>query len=172
MDKTKEPIKQPGYFLKPGYIYLPRIPTVISSVLGSCVSVCLYDLKLKIGGMNHFKMPNSPGKEKNTALFGDVATRVLIRMMLSEGSKTKNLEAQIIGGGMNHEISEIDIGRDNASVARMVLLKAGIRIASEDLGGTKGRKIIFDTATNTTAIIKVDRLRSSDWYPYIDERHP
>ena len=170
MDSTKDPIKQPGYYLKPGYIFLPRTPTVISTVLGSAISVCLYDVKLKIGGMNHFKMPVSPGKEKHTAIYGDIATRVLIRMMMSEGSKTKNIEAQIIGGAMNHDISDTDIGRENRIIARNILMKAGIKIVSEDSGGSKGRKIIFDTSSNTTAVIKVDRLRTSDWHPYADDR--
>ena len=115
-------------------------------------------------------MPVSPGKEKHTAIYGDIATRVLIRMMMSEGSKTKNIEAQIIGGAMNHDISDTDIGRENRIIARNILMKAGIKIVSEDSGGSKGRKIIFDTSSNTTAVIKVDRLRTSDWHPYADDR--
>lgn len=170
LDKNKETVKQPGYFLKPGFIYLPVIPTIISTVLGSCVSVCLFDQKIKRGGMNHFRMPKSPGNEKNTAIYGDVATRTLIRMMLAEGSKLQNLEAQIIGGAMNHDLTSADIGSENIHVASTILKKAGVRIVSEDSGGTKGRKIIFDTSTNTTAVIKVDKLRLADWYPYHEER--
>lgn len=170
MDKDKQTVKLPGYFLKPGFIYLPRVPTVISTVLGSCVSICLFDEKVKIGGMNHFRMPKSPGKEKNTAIYGDVATKTLIRMMLADGSKLKNLEAQIIGGAMNHELTSTDIGFENIHIATAILRKAGVRIVSEDSGGTKGRKIIFDTSTNTTAVIKVDKLRLADWYPYHEDR--
>lgn len=160
----------PGYFLKPGYIYLTLTPTVISTVLGSCVSVCIFDEKKRIGGMNHFKMPKSPGRSMNTAVYGDVATRTLIRMMLAEGSKIGNLEAQVIGGAMNSDVSTEDIGRRNIEIALEILRKAGVRIVSEDSGGTKGRKIVFDTSTNTTAVIKVDRLRLADWYPYHDDR--
>ena len=170
LDKDKETVKLPGYFLKPGFIYLPRVPTVISAVLGSCVSVCLFDEKMKTGGMNHFRMPKSPCKEKSTAIYGDVATKTLIRMMLGHGSKMKNLEAQIIGGAMNHKLTSVDIGSENIHIATSILRKAGVRIVSEDSGGTKGRKIIFDTSTNTTAVIKVDRLRLADWYPYNEER--
>jgi len=167
---NKETVRLPGYFLKPGFVYLPIVPTVISTVLGSCVSICIFDKKNRIGGMNHFRMPKSPGKEKNTTIYGDVATKTLIRMMLTEGSKLKNLEAQIIGGAMNHELTSADIGSENIHIATDILQKAGIRIVSEDSGGAKGRKIIFDTSTNTTAVIKVDQLRLADWYPYHEER--
>lgn len=168
--KKNETLKPPGYFLQPGFIYLPLVPTVISAVLGSCVAVCLFDPKHKTGGMNHFRLPESPGGMKRTSLYGDIATRTLIKMMLAEGSKIKDLEAQIIGGAMNQEIMNEDVGAENIRVARGILKKAGIRIASEDIGGEKGRKVVFDTSTNTTAVIKVEKLRAGDWYPYIDSR--
>ena len=78
-----------NYFLKPGYILLSVKPTVISTVLGSCVSVCLYDRKMKTGGMNHFQLPYARDKDKTTARFGNVATQYLIRLMIHGGSKKK-----------------------------------------------------------------------------------
>ena len=56
-----------NYFLKPGYILIASKPTVISTVLGSCVSVCLYDRKRGAGGMNHFQLPSIGKSEDTTA---------------------------------------------------------------------------------------------------------
>ncbi len=170
MKDDNSTLKPPGYFLQPGFIYMPHVPTIISAVLGSSVAVCLFDSKLKIGGMNHFRLPESPGGLRRTSIYGDISTRTLIKMMTSEGSKIKNLEAQIIGGAMNSEVMKEDIGAENVKIARTVLEKAGIRIASEDTGGEKGRKVVFDTSINTTAVIKVEKLRAGDWYPYEDSR--
>ncbi len=159
-----------NYFIEPGYIFVATKPAVISGVLGSCVSVCLFDWKRKIGGMNNFKFPFIKGKNLATAVYGNVATLALVRMMLNEGSEIKHLEAQIIGGAYNSEISPENIGKENIIVARKILTREGVRIASEDVGGEKGRKVIFNTTSNEVAVMKVDKLRLGDWYPYDNNR--
>ncbi|WDP92701.1 MAG: chemotaxis protein CheD [Desulfobacter sp.] len=158
------------YFLRPGFIYLPEKPTVISTVLGSSVSVSLYDKRLKTGGMNHFLFPHAGTGQKTTALYGNIAVPVLIRMMMENGSKRAHLEAQIFGGAFNQEISPMDIGRDNLRTARDILTRKQIKIVSEDVGGIKGRKVVFNTNSYEIGILKVDRLRESDWYPYDGDR--
>lgn len=158
------------YFLKPGFIYLPEKPTVISTVLGSSVSVSLYDKRLKTGGMNHFLFPNAGSGQKTTAIYGNISVPVLIRMMMENGSKRSHLEAQIFGGAFNSEVSSIDIGRDNLRTARDILVRKQIKIVSEDVGGSKGRKVVFNTNTYEVGILKVDRLRQSDWHPYDGDR--
>jgi chemotaxis protein CheD len=168
-DATYE-VSASNYFLEPGYIFVATKPTVISTVTGSSVVVCIHDRKLKIGGVNHFLYPKAEKREEATALFGNAATLNLIRMMIDNGSKTKHLEAQIMGGAHNPETSPTDMGRRNVMAARRVLMKRGIRIVSEDVGGNKGRKIVFHTNINEIAILKVDKLRRSDWYPYEGHR--
>ncbi len=159
-----------NYFLKPGYIYVPEKPTVISTVLGSCVAVTIYDTKRRAGGINHFQLPTRGRGEKPTARHGDAATLMLVRMMLGEGSKNRHLEAQIFGGAFNPDVSSQDVGRENVRVARQVLAKYGIRVVSEDVGGARGRKIVFDTSENEVAVLKVERVRKGDWHPYVDDR--
>jgi len=155
-----------NYFIEPGYIFVATKPAVISGVLGSCVSVCLFDRELKIGGMNNFRFPFIKEKNMATAVYGNVATLALIRMMLNEGSEIKNLEAQILGGAYNSELSPQNIGKENILTAKKILTREGVRIASEDVGGEKGRKVIFNTSNNEIAVMKVDKLRLGDWYPY------
>lgn len=155
-----------NYFLQPGYIIVPEQATTISTVTGSSVMVCLFDKKKLIAGFNHFQLPHIKEKGKTTAVYGNVATTTLIKMMCSRGSKAKHLEAQLFGGAFNREKSDRDIGKKNVEAAKRVLKKYRINLISEDTGGEKGRKIVFNTHTNEAAVLKVDSLRDNDWYPY------
>lgn len=72
-----------------------------------------------------------------------------------------NFEAQIFGGG---ELDTCDkTGEENVEIARKVLNKKGVNIVSEDVGGEKGRKILFDTDTGHVAVLKVYDVRDVDW---------
>ncbi len=166
MDQNSENLVSQDYFLKPGFIYLPAKPTTISTVLGSSVAVRLYDRSLKLGGISHFRFPYIESRQKTTALYGNIAVLTLIRMITANGSRISNLEAQIFGGALNSKYSRRDIGRDNLKIAKQILITKKIKIRSEDIGGEVGRKIVFNTATCEIVILKVDRLRESDWYPY------
>ena len=159
-----------NYFLKPGYIYIAERPTIISSVLGSCVSVCLYDRRRKVGGMNHFQLPFMDDPSKATAIYGNVSLITLIRMMTKEGTDPGHIEAQIYGGAHNPKIFLKNIGHENVRMARRILSRKKIQVVSEDVGGRKGRKILFDTGKNETVVLKVDRIRMGDWYPYENSR--
>jgi chemotaxis protein CheD len=167
--KSGPPVRK-SYFLKPGYILVPETPTIISTVLGSCVAVCLYDRNRKTGGMNHFPLPSTRKPEEATARFGNVATLTLVGMMLENGSRVQDLEAQIFGGAFHAGAGPTSIGKENVKVARMVLARKRIPIVSEDVGGEKGRKIVYDTGSNEVVVIRVDKIRQGDWYPYSAQR--
>ena len=160
------------YLLRPGYIYVPAKPTLISAVLGSCVAVSLWDRQLAYGGMNHFLYPSIEDPREATARYGNVATKTLIRLFLDGGSCLENLEAQILGGASPEAKGEaaLEIGQQNILVARQIIQKQGIPIVSQDVGGTKGRKLIYNSQANEMIVIRVDRLRRNDWYPYEGER--
>ena len=85
-------VREIDYMLKPGYIYVSRQISVIRTVVGSCVTVCLWDKVLKFGGMNHFLYPAISEKSKATAQYGNVATTALVRLMLEAGSETQAAE--------------------------------------------------------------------------------
>jgi chemotaxis protein CheD len=170
MTQSSEQLAVRDYFLRPGYIYLPDRPTTISTVLGSSVAVSLYDRSLKIGGMNHFLFPCVDLREKPTAQYGNISISALVRMMEANGSVVSNMEAQIFGGAFNSECCSRNIGRDNLRTAQQILSNKRIKIVSEDVGGELGRKIVFNTGTCEIVILKVDRLRESDWYPYSGDR--
>ena len=91
-------------------------------------------------------------------------------MLANEGSKIKHLEAQIFGGAYNHEVSVKNIGKDNIRIAKSILIKKQVRVVSEDTGGERGRKIVFNTTSGDVAVLKVQRIREEDWYPYKSNR--
>ena len=152
MGRHSKKIQPQDYFLRPGYIYLPDQHTSISTVLGSSVSVSVFDKKLKLGGMNHFLYPETNDQDKSTSFYGNVAVETLIHMMINSGAKIKHMEAQIFGGAFNPKLSLNDIGSNNISTARKILKSKKIRIVSEDIGGEIGRKIIFDSHNSEIAI--------------------
>lgn len=154
------------YFLQPGFIVVPDEGQSISAVIGSGVSLCLYDRKNKFGGMNLFQFPFINKKGKTTPIYGNVACVTLVRMMEAWGASTRHLEAQLFGGARYPGSLDRDIGKENVRTARKILCKYAISLVSEDVGGEKGRKIVFNTDTNETAVLKVDNLRNEDWYPY------
>ena len=170
MPGKSDRIIKSSYFLRSGFIYVPDTATHIATALGSSVSVCIYDKKRNAGGMNHFQLPFINKKRLATARYGNVAIIALIQMLINDGSKVKHMEAQIFGGAYNPGISDRDIGRENIKSARNILSKKRIQIVSEDVGGRKGRKIVFKTRTNEIAVMRVDQLRKGDWYPYEEER--
>ncbi len=145
---------------------MPARPAIISTVVGSCVAVSVFDRKQKVGGMNHFQFPYMDDLQQATARYGNVSVSFLINMMLAVGSKPSHLEAQIIGGAFQPDISPENIGQDNIKVAKKILAGKKVRVVSEDVGGKKGRKIIFNTEANELAVVKVDKLRKGDWFPY------
>ncbi len=154
------------FFLEPGYIYIGSEKAAVKTVLGNCASVCLWDLRLRYGGMNHFVFPTTGKKDKATPTFGNVATKVLIKKMINTGSKINDLVAQIVGGAKPEHKNDMNLGRKNTDIAREILVENNIKIKSEDIGGHLGRKVIFDVKNGHLMVIKVHEIRTSDWKNY------
>jgi chemotaxis protein CheD len=148
-------------FVLGGQIVITTVPKEFVTILGSCVSVCLWDRKIKAGGMNHFLLPETVND--STSLQGGIAaTRLLIQTMLSQCSFIANLEAKIYGGSNRFfkDESFLNVGHQNVVAAKFALEEAGIPIALEDTRGIAGRKIYFNTQTGT---VKVERIEYDNY---------
>ena len=166
-DQTmEEDIKKDHFYLEPGHIYFSKEPVTVSTVVGTCVAVCIWDKKKYFGGMNHFMYPFEDRKTLTTSIFGNVSTAMLLKMFRKAESKLEDLEAQIFGGAHPDTAIQKEIGKENAKHAKQVLTKRKIKVVSVDVGGNRGRKIVFDTVTGHVAVIKVKRIRKVDWFPY------
>ena len=157
-------IRTSTYYIEPGYVFFSRQPATLRTVVGTCVAVCLYDQVLMMGGMNHYLKPKVHDKRKATPKFGNVAIPALLRMMEEAGSRRRDIVAQILGGSAPEGVTHPSIGHQNVAMARQVLARRGVRVIGEDTGGSIGRKIIFDTGTGEIAVLRVLKLRSSDWH--------
>lgn len=151
------------YSLDPGYIYASDSGVVIRTVVGNCIAVGLWDRQKKVGGMNHFRYPESVAATETTASFGDGAMKMLIRLMERLGCDQATLVAQIFGGAAPRNDKKNTLGVRNLEVARKILTYEKILVVSEDTGGFLGRKIMFDTSSGHALVLKVSQLRDSDW---------
>ena len=154
------------YFLLPGYIYLSTEPALLSTVLGTNVAVSLWDPQKKYGGMANYLYPMTKSCVTATAQYGNAALRFLIKMFLDEGAKQRDLKAQIFGGADKSAGGCAQIAGENIQIAKKILRSARIEVVSEDLGGSMGRKVVYNTLKNEAIVYKVTDLRNSDWYPY------
>ena len=152
-----------SYYLEPGFIYFNKRASTVRTVVGSCVAVCLWDKALRCGGMNHFIRPVTYDKALATPQYGNVAVAALVKIMQDAGCQREDLVAQILGGGCRQNTGDAHVGRQNVEIAREMLTRKGIAIASEDVGGSIGRKIAFDTGSGQLAVLKVFSLRDADW---------
>jgi chemotaxis protein CheD len=133
------------YFLKIGDVQVSNSPKIFKTILGSCVSVCIWDIKSCHGGMNHFLLPLAPADEQ-TPKYGDYSIRKLISQIKSTVSPQTPLIAKIFGGGNIVSVIRDAIGDRNVMMAKQILAENNIEIVAEDTGGTRSRFINFDTS--------------------------
>lgn len=116
---------------------------VLTTVLGSCVALCLRDPVAGVGGMNHFLLPD--GAQDGTAAsrrYGAYAMEVLINDVLKAGGRRERLEAKLFGGGRMFD-SLSDVGASNAAFAERFLADEGIPVIGGSLGGFGGRRLHY-----------------------------
>jgi len=150
--------------LHPGDYASSRDDIVLCTVLGSCISVVLYDKVLGYGGMNHFMLPfssRSPDVLSEDGKYGVNAMELLINDMMKKGSNRFDLQAKVFGGG--HVLHTIPMGasvakvpENNIAFAMDFLKKEGFPIVSSDVGEDYGRKIFLFTASGK---VLLKRLR-------------
>lgn len=140
--------KHTKHYLIPGKIFAAGQPFAISSIVGSGVALCLWDSVNKIGGANHYMLPEGPENGENAARYANVANPALLRRMLDLGAERKNLEARIFGGslpGISFGGEGEHLGERNVHAVNHFLRLNGIRLVQSEVGGTHGRKLVFQT---------------------------
>lgn len=137
------------HFLYPAALFASKSPHRVSTILGSCVAVCLFDPILQIGGINHFMLPFWNGQGLASPKYGNIAIERLIEKMLSLGSAKSNIKAKVFGGGevIDTNISQFHIGERNIQIAFEMLDEYKIPVVAKSVGGKLGRKIEYNTTT-------------------------
>ena len=145
--------------LLPGDYYVTREDEVLDTVLGSCVSACIRNSKLKIGGMNHFMLPRPSGCGNDTweslagraTRYGTASMEQLINRILHAGGTRADLEVKIFGGGK--VLSSLsDVGNHNVTFVRDFLKQEGLKVSSEDVGDVCPRHVQYFPLTGRVRV--------------------
>jgi chemotaxis protein CheD len=146
-------------YLHPGQVHASADPCAITTVLGSCVAVCLFDARIRAGGVNHFLLPDHTSDEAVSGRYGPSATQELLDRMYALGARAETMTARLVGGA--NVLSAIrvtpSLGQRNADAAMEVLVAAGVLVSARDVGGGAGRKLVFSTRDGTAWIKPLGR---------------
>ncbi len=124
----------------------------LATLLGSCVAVCLFDPQARVGGINHFMLPNirrSSHDDVDSLLSGAYAMEALLNALLQRGAKKLRLQAKAFGGGtiIDTAGSSMSIGLRNTEFTKEWLSREGIPLLGSDFLGPWSRKVLFLPAT-------------------------
>ena len=142
--------------LPPGEYFATTSKVAMVTVLGSCVSACLWDARHRIGGMNHFMLPGAG----DSARLGIYAMEVLINRMLKCGAQRGNLVAKVFGGANVLEgMDTLNIGSRNAAFVLEFLAEERIPVLAQDLEDLYPRKVAFFPASGRALVKRLAALR-------------
>ena len=164
----------PVVYLQPGEVYYSERPTLVMTVLGSCISVTMFNLRLGFGGICHVLLPKCrtetcAGVCDEAYRYMDCAIKGMIGQFAGKGSDPGQIEVKIFGGSDilmvdGHE-KYVSVGKQNIEVAKRIFLEEGLKVRASHVGGTQGRKIFFFTHTGEVLMKKIHRssLRMEDY---------
>jgi len=148
----------------PGEYYVTTNKELIVTVLGSCVSACIRDPAMAIGGMNHFMLPASADMASSSfnseaTRYGNFAMEKLINDILKNGGRREALEIKLFGGGkVIAHMHQADVGNRNINFAREYVQMEGFNIAAEDMGDIYPRKVVYDPISGKVQVKKLRKL--------------
>jgi chemotaxis protein CheD len=137
-------------YLHPGRSAVLVKPAVVTTILGSCVSVCLWDEVLRIGAITHYLLPAPIAGGGESSRFGSTAIPQIYEELRHHGASS--LIAKVFGGSsMNSALAATggDLGSQNVAMAMRTLQDLGIAVTGSDTGGSIGRKLLFQTDDGT-----------------------
>ncbi len=147
-----------------GGIFASREPAVVRTVLGSCVSACLFDPVAGIGGMNHFMLPEGNGDSGLPARYGVHAMEMLINQIMKLGGERRRLMAKVFGAGhvLRIQSNGLAVPEQNALFIKAFLATERISILAQRLGGTQPLQVLFFTNTGKAWVKAVGGDKAKD----------
>ncbi|TPE51547.1 chemoreceptor glutamine deamidase CheD [Maribrevibacterium harenarium] len=142
----------------PGEYYATQDDVMITTLLGSCVAVCLYDPKIHAGGMNHFLLPEGDASDflSESGRYGVYAMEMLINHLLKLGARRERFRAKIFGGGnVIRGMTHNNVGGNNADFIQTYLKNEGIPIEASDLLDIYPRRVNFFPASGRVMMKKL-----------------
>jgi chemotaxis protein CheD len=166
MTRTNQPDLggRPLHSIHIGGMSASRHPSVVRTVLGSCISVCLHDPLVQAGGMNNFMLPSGASGEAVSARYGVHAMELLINECMKAGADRRRLEAKVFGGGHVLRIRETDgnVPQINIKFALEFLQREAIPIISRDVGEYAAREVYFFTDSGRVCLKRLSATGGQD----------
>jgi len=136
----------------PGEYYVSNENLVIMTVLGSCIAACLWDSRMRVGGMNHFMLPDGDSIDVS-GRYGSYAMELLINEMLKQGARRETMQAKIFGGAqVMHSFTTMNVGERNTQFVVNYLHTERIPVVSEDVLDIYPRKVCFFPVTGKAMV--------------------
>ena len=155
-----------------GEFYVSNQSELIATTLGSCISICIYDPLSKVGGMNHYMLPEPVLKKDNIefgrAKYGINSMEMLINEVLKYGGKRDRLKAKMFGGAnmfaktTDPNSDRIGVGEQNIQFGIKYLSLEGITIQSQDVGLDHARKVYFEPGTGKVKLFRLDSQKQNE----------
>jgi chemotaxis protein CheD len=170
---ASEPMDRRRYFHSGENRWLINVPAesfhvtaadeVLSTTLGSCVSVCVHDPRLRIGGLNHFLLPHEPaGSDQGEALrYGCYSMEHMLDELVRMGALRSAMETKVFGGGSSPILGS-DVGNANVAFVVDYLRAEAIAIAASDVGGHWARQVRFYPRTGVARVRRLDLSRAPE----------
>uniref|UniRef100_C6E0N1 Probable chemoreceptor glutamine deamidase CheD n=1 Tax=Geobacter sp. (strain M21) TaxID=443144 RepID=C6E0N1_GEOSM len=152
-------------FLKPGQMMVSPVPTLVTTLLGSCIAVTLFCPRTRFGAICHAQLPsigNPAGcshDDLSHARYVECAVMMMLERLQAHGVANKELQAKVFGGADMFEgnVKRPGVGKQNAEMALKVLDREAVRVLCRDLGGERGRKIVFHTDTGEVLLKRLGK---------------
>lgn len=136
----------------PGEYFVSGDDLVIMTVLGSCIAACIWDNKLRIGGMNHFMLPDGDGAD-GSGRYGSYAMELLINEMIKLGARRETMQAKVFGGGaVMSGFTTMNVGERNTKFVLDYLATERIPVVSQDVLDIHPRKVCFFPVTGKALV--------------------
>jgi chemotaxis protein CheD len=149
-------------FLKPGELYIGKESAVISTILGSCLSITMFNARLGVGGICHALFPSDLKQTKGKEFhYVDRSVSYMLNKFEKMGIKKNEIEVKVFGGASIIDATyKKSVGRANIEAALNIIKDKDLKVLTHDFGGTLGRKIIFNTHTGRVLLKKLERIRN------------
>lgn len=136
----------------PGEFFVSHDSLAIMTVLGSCIAACLWDSRMRVGGMNHFMLPEGDSADAS-GRYGSYAMELLINEMMKLGARRETLQAKIFGGAqVMHNFTTLNVGERNTRFVQGYLATERIPVVSEDVLDIYPRKVVFFPVTGKVMV--------------------
>lgn len=134
----------------PGEYFVANDDVLIMTVLGSCIAACIWDGKARLGGMNHFMLPEG---EDGSGRYGSYAMELLLNEMIKMGARRETMQAKVFGGGaVMAGFTTMNVGERNTKFVLDYLSTERIPVVSQDVMDIHPRKVCFFPVTGKALV--------------------